>query len=170
MFEVLPIELRNDRIHPFPTHFAAAEYDFGIVRGDHDGRKTTDVIADAIVHFVVAPHDFADASFDGTADRFLFTVPDEPTAHQQVRGLVRNVLGVGSVKVTLCVTEVMDGIEDVRLATSVVSDDAVDAFGPNDFRVRVVAEIQELNPSQLHVANFPNFAVAFAEPSSRTFR
>jgi hypothetical protein len=34
----------------------------------------------------------------------------------------------------------------------------------------VVAEIQELNPSQLHVANFPNFAVAFAEPSSRTFR
>jgi hypothetical protein len=81
-----------------------------------------------------------------------------------------DVLGVGGVEVALRVTEVMDGIEHVCFAAAVVPDDAIHPRTPCDFCVRVVAKCEELHPGQLHVANFPNFAVALTEPFEGSMR
>ena len=63
----------------------------------------------------------------------------------------------------------MDGIEHVRLAHSIGSDQQIDVGGKGQIRLPMAFKTMQLQSFDLHFANFSNFAPDSAEPF-RNFR
>jgi hypothetical protein len=146
--------LADDRVHPLSPHLTAPLNQLCIVRGDHHRGKPTDVVGQTSVELVVAFELLFGTSLDAATHTLFHIQALKITLHQHEGLAMRDVLGIDGVEITLAKAQIMDGIENIGLSTSVVAKEAIHLRTQLQICTSVVFEVNQMKMFESHGANF----------------
>ena len=144
--EVVVVDLRDDTVGEAAAELAAAGDELLVVGRDHDQGQLADVLGEGFIQFLVPAHLLGLPLTEGAAD----DVGAAMAVDSEEVGAEAYVLAVGGVEIAFAEGEVVDGIEEVGLASAVVADEAVDVAAEPDVGLGVILEVGEYQPVQYH--------------------
>ena len=160
---VFRVVLRDDDVHQPPPLIAAARDEIRVVgRSDDDGQQP-DVFRQPLILLLVPLHMLLLMHLHADGDFLLHPIQVVDALHHHHLLAVTDVHRVDGVRHALRQREEVDGIEHIRLALAVMSDEAVHLGRELQFRRRDVAIVQYGQPFQNHGAKVQKIIGRFAQ-------
>ena len=149
--QVCLVGLRQEHIDETATLAARIVHQGGVGRGRHHYRDQADVVGEAGVLLLAAAYLLGTVFGEQDGDRLFSAVGAHIGAlHGGCLLSVPESEAVGSVEIALGHRQVVDGVQQVSLALSVVPVDAVQPLRELDLSFRNVLEIGEADPLEVH--------------------
>ena len=134
--EVRAVVLRNDHVHEAAALLAASRNEVRVGRRDDDQRDEADVVGQTLVLLLVALELFLAAALHAAVDflggAVLLLIE---SLHHEKLFAVADDLRVDGVGAALAEREIIDRVQQVGLAHTVVSDEAVQLRGKGKLRL-----------------------------------
>ena len=147
VLEILAVGLRNDTVDELATEVAAAGDELLVVGRHHDEGELADMRRERLVDLLVPAHLLALATpEDATGDIGAVMAVDGEELLADA-----DVLHIDRVEIALAEREIVDGVEEVGLAGTVVAHEAVDLGAEGDLDLGVVLEVGEGKAVESHV-------------------
>ena len=117
-FEIVFVYLAKDAIYPFSSLLATSVYQFRIIRGDHHSRINAYMIGYFFIFDLIFIYFFF-SCFPFAANYFIPAIPCKNTGYPKAIKTVLYAVLLVRTKVTLCIAQVVDRIEQVGLTTAI---------------------------------------------------